>query len=476
MNWFTGKGVTVGFALAIVVLVLAFLFMNSNLSRIERNGDQVLHSNAVLDELDAVLLALVDAETGQRGYLITGVETFLEPYRRARQVLETHLALLKKFATDNPPQVEMAAKLTEKSRIRMNTIESRITLLRNGDEDAARESVRLGTGKAEMDEIREIVRQMKEKEEEILAVRAEETEQSHRTARSVNAISVLMGLAMVGTAYVMTARDIAARQQTAAELEQKVVERTHELQELNVALRTSNRELEQFASVASHDLQEPLRKIEAFGDRLKTRNTELDESGRDYLTRMLDSAARMRKLINDLLSFSRVTTRAQPFVPVDLDKVAGEVLSDLEARVQQVGGRVDIRGTLPTIDADPTQIRQLLQNLIGNALKFHQPGTAPIVEVTSTLAEESKNRPRIVLTVKDNGIGFEEVYLDRIFEVFQRLHGRNEYEGTGIGLAICRKIAERHGGTITARSTPGQGATFIVTLPVRQNTEEPEHA
>ena len=476
MKWYVGKGVTVGFGLAVAVLVIAYLVMNSNLTRIDHNGGQVLHSNAILDELDAVLLALVDAETGQRGYLITGTESFLEPYERARVVLDGHLALLKKLAVDNPKQIEMASKLIEKARIRMTTIDSRIALVRKGEEEAAREAVRIGTGKVEMDEIRDLVRQMRETEEAQLAARALQTDLSHQAARFVNVVSALMGLAMVGTAYVMTARDISARQQTEAELERKVAERTGELQELNTALRTSNRELEQFASVASHDLQEPLRKIEAFGDRLKTRSTTLDDPGRDYLDRILDSASRMRKLINDLLSFSRVTTRAQPFTPVDLSRVASEVLSDLEARVQQVGGRVEIRGKLPTIDADPTQARQLLQNLIGNALKFHRPDAPPVVEVEGVVSNERPDRPRLVLTVKDNGIGFEEVYVDRIFEVFQRLHGRNEYEGTGIGLAICRKIAERHGGTITARSTPGQGATFIVTLPVRQNTEEPQNA
>ena len=228
-------------------------------------------------------------------------------------------------------------------------------------------------------------------------------------------------------------------------------------------LRRSNRELEQFASVAAHDLQEPLRKVQAFGDRLKTRaGAVLDTQSKDYLDRMLNSATRMRALINDLLTFSRVTTKGQPFVPVDLGKIARDVISDLEVGIEQSGGRVEL-GRLPTIEADPLQMRQLFQNLIGNALKFRNPDTPPMVDLAGV-----RRGSLIEITVRDNGIGFEEIYLDRIFEVFQRLHGRQEYEGTGMGLAICRKIVERHGGSITARSAPGAGATFIVKLPTQQ--------
>ena len=180
----------------------------------------------------------------------------------------------------------------------------------------------------------------------------------------------------------------------------------------------------------------------------------------------------MQVLINDLLLFSRVTSKALPFSQVDLTMTAHEVVIDLEVLLQATQGTVEI-DQLPTIEADPLQMRQLLQNLIGNALKFHQPGIPPIVHVAAQMRVDVRTaEEQCLLTVKDNGIGFDEKYLDRIFVVFQRLHGRTEYEGTGIGLAVVRKIVERHGGTITARSAVGQGATFLVTLPVHQKSTE----
>jgi two-component system sensor kinase FixL len=233
-------------------------------------------------------------------------------------------------------------------------------------------------------------------------------------------------------------------------------------------LERSNRELQDFAYVASHDLQEPLRKIVVFGERLKEKSSEtLAPESLDYLDRMQKAAGRMQILINDLLTFSRVTTKAHPFAPVNLAETASEVVNDLEGRIELVKGRVEL-GALPVIDAEPLQMRQLLQNLIGNALKFRRPEEPPVVKVEAQIisAPDSPGKKLCQLSVSDNGIGFDEKYLDRIFNVFQRLHTRNEYEGTGMGLAIVRKIALHHGGDITAKSKPGQGSTFILTLPV----------
>lgn len=249
-----------------------------------------------------------------------------------------------------------------------------------------------------------------------------------------------------------------------------------QLHEFAARLENSNRELQDFAYVASHDLQEPLRKVAVFGDRLKSKcGDALGEEGRDYVERMQKAAGRMQSLISDLLSFSRVTRNPQPFVPVNLQKVTMEVLSDLETSLEEAGGKIEM-GILPTIEADALHMRQLFQNLIGNALKFRRPEEKPLVKINAEISHDKNQRAElggaareiVTLTVADNGIGFDERYLDKIFQVFQRLHGREAYVGTGIGLAIARKIVEHHGGEITAKSKPGEGAVFIVKLPVNQ--------
>lgn len=244
-----------------------------------------------------------------------------------------------------------------------------------------------------------------------------------------------------------------------------------ELKEREAALGRSNRELQDFASVASHDLQEPLRKIEAFGDRLAKRcEAQLDDQGQLYLERMLSAAGRMRLLINDLLTYSRVTTKGRPFEPCDLAKVATDVVSDLQVRIEETGATIEV-GELPTIDADMVQMRQLFQNIISNAIKYHKEDVPPVVKI-DTVVNGDDGRSTCSIRFQDNGIGFEMRYADRIFSIFQRLHGNQEFEGTGIGLATCRKIVERHSGAIDVESAVGEGSTFTIKLPVKQAGEK----
>jgi PAS domain S-box-containing protein len=253
-----------------------------------------------------------------------------------------------------------------------------------------------------------------------------------------------------------TARQVTKQKQAESEAQ-------HYMQELE----RSNAELQDFAAIASHDLQEPLRKVIAFGDHLKEHcGDSMDEQGRDFLARMQNAAQRMSVLIEALLQYSRMATREQPFQPVDLLVVVFGVVADMEERIAKSHARIEL-APVPKVMADPMQVRQLIQNLVANALKFQRPGTRPHVVIEGRTTDHGDCE----ISLRDNGIGFEEKYLERIFRPFQRLHGRSEYEGSGMGLAICRKVVARHGGTITARSRPGEGSTFVVTLPAVKITD-----
>jgi light-regulated signal transduction histidine kinase (bacteriophytochrome) len=244
-------------------------------------------------------------------------------------------------------------------------------------------------------------------------------------------------------------------------LETDLVRQVRELEAAQDQLKQSNRDLEAFAYIASHDLSEPLRKIRVFSDMLSTSYSDLlPEQAAHYLDRIGGVAERMEHLVQGLLDLSRISSRPKARVAVDLNQIAREVLSDLDIAVNSTGARVEVR-ELPVVSADPLQMRQLLQNLIGNAIKFHRAGVSPNVRIYS----EQNGGPLTALVVEDDGIGFDTEHLDQIFLPFKRLNGRSEYEGSGMGLTICRKIVDSHGGTITARSEKGKGSRFVVTLP-----------
>jgi light-regulated signal transduction histidine kinase (bacteriophytochrome) len=267
-----------------------------------------------------------------------------------------------------------------------------------------------------------------------------------------------------GDAYkvIGTTRDITKLKEYEQELEIKINE-----------LNRSNKDLEEFAYIASHDLHEPLRKLSTFGQRLNSSaDKELSVTNKDYLNRMLKATENMRNLIDNLLEFSRVTRGAATFVKTDLNQLVAEVLSEQELRIEETKAEIVV-DQLPQLEVVPSQIKQVFNNLLNNALKFIRPEVKPVISfrcqyVTPEERKQFKlkqNREYFKITVEDNGIGFDKVYAEKIFQIFQRLHGKSEYTGSGIGLAICRKIAENHKGMIFAESEPGQGSCFTIILP-----------
>lgn len=269
-------------------------------------------------------------------------------------------------------------------------------------------------------------------------------------------LSVGAGIALV------LKRDAKLREVNASlEISKKELNQANlDLQELKVKLERSNENLEQFACVASHDLQEPLRMVTSYMALLERRiQNKLDQDSKEFMQFAVDGSSRMQQLINDLLSYSRVTTKGKPFEPTNSEEVFGTVLKNLEAAINESGAKVS-HDPLPVVTADGGQITRLFQNLVGNAIQYRDSQKAPEVHVSA-----QKKGAEWVFSVRDNGIGIDPQYHDRIFGIFQRLHTREQYPGTGIGLAVCKKIVERHGGEIRVESEVGKGSTFYFSLP-----------
>lgn len=279
------------------------------------------------------------------------------------------------------------------------------------------------------------------------------------------------------TKWVGTLTDIHEQRSLNEILEKKVAERTRELTRMNHELELSNHDLQQFASVASHDLKEPLRKIQVFANLIRDRE-QLNEYTERNLGKILQSSERMSNLITDLLSFARLSA-TEIFQQADINQIIKGILTDLELVIEEKHANIHV-APIPALEAVPGLMRQLFQNIIGNALKFSRPGTTPQIDITALRCNELSADCAPVedgrycrITVADNGIGFDEKYTEKIFTLFQRLNPREQYEGTGIGLAIAKKITDKHNGAIVARSQPGQGASFIIILPVRQANTAP---
>ena len=565
-----------------LTLVIAIIYLSiQSVQGLKKNMQWVLHTQQVISAYDGLWSCIQDAETGQRGFLLTSDSAFLKPYIEAQGKIYDRMKVLKTLVNDNPQQQRRLVYLDSL------ILQKRIFLNRNlitPDYDVQT----LYKGRLIMDSIRVIIDHSKMDELRLMDERNSRLEESRRQTKTAITILSIMSLALVllplvsslfelrkrlkvqelldsvlntstsGIQSFLSVRDQRGRivdfrfiqaneasyrmennspgyytdktllqvvpeikgeglfekyvhvvetdtplnmehyQQrngagkwfhlAAAKLsdgftltfEDITREKKNEIVlENNVAeLKRTNAELEQFAYVASHDLQEPLRKILAFIDRLQSKpDILLNEESKNYLGRIGSAALRMKNLINDLLGYSRAGNEGA-ITRIDLNKVLNEVLSDFEVIVQQKQAKI-MASDLPVIEGIAIQIQQLFQNLISNSLKFSDSSRSPVITIESEYVNEMgkridsmgevNSRSCCRLYFKDNGIGFEDKYAGKIFQIFQRLHGRDEYEGTGIGLAICNKIVTNHRGTIIAKGKTGGGATFIITLPLRHH-------
>ncbi|MCA1993007.1 MAG: CHASE3 domain-containing protein [Coleofasciculus sp. S288] len=464
-KWSIEKKTVMLLGLASVILVSLNLLFFWSFIKQKETTERVAQSRLILQKLEAVLSSAKDAETGQRGYLLTGRESYLQPYNLAVKTIEPQLNQLKTLARADAYQQQQLTRLQPLIEQKLAELKVTIDLKKSRGFYAAVPVVLTNEGQELMDQIRTTAQQMQKKKNEELQTWLTTREEAFLKGQVTFFIGIVLNLFAFYLVYHAIRQETIERKQAEAsfkqlndELEARVQERTAELKEANANLLRSNRELEQFAYVASHDLQEPLRAVNSYAQ-LITRKYQgnLDAKADKYLGYITEGATRMQQLINDLLAFSRVGTRGKPLESTDCETVLRQVLDNLKIAIAENHALVT-HDPLPTVIGDEIQLIQLLQNLIGNAIKFRRE-EPPQVHIS---AKQRDNE--WVFSVRDNGIGIESEYFERIFTIFQRLHSKSEYPGTGIGLAVCKKIVERHGGRIWVESTSGVGTIFYFTL------------
>lgn len=464
-HWSIENKTSAMLGLTAIILVTLNLVLYWSFIKQKETSVRVNNSRNKLQALEAVLSTVKDAETGQRGYLLTGEDLYLQPYNFAVKTIDRQLITLKQYTGANPIQKQQFSQMEELIRQKLVELKATVDLKKNQDSDAAIQLVLTNQGKELMEQLRRLIQQMQAEENTQLQNWLKAREEVFQTGQVIFSGGILLNLIVFYLVYRAIAQETHERrqaeqslQQLNQELEVRVQKRTAELTEANTNLLHSNRELEQFAYVASHDLQEPLRTVNSYAQLLARKyEGNLDAKADKYLGYIREGATRMQQLITDLLELSRVGTRGKGLTPIDCEPVLYQVLENLQVAIAE-NKAIITHDPLPIVMGDETQLIQLFQNLISNAIKFRRE-EPPQVHICAV-----QQNNEWVFSVRDNGIGIEAEYFERIFLIFQRLHGRSEYPGTGIGLAVCKKIVDRHGGRIWVESIPGEGTTFYFSL------------
>lgn len=455
-------------SVAVILLIVLSTISYRSLNSFKAKNEWVSHSTEVLYNLQSMVVELKEAENNNQAFLITQDNSFRKPSINSKVGVMDYFDEAEKLTKDNLKQqrrLVQLEKLIDKWYIILENIQEQSAQSRLTDSEIRQVMQR----EIEvMESIQSLVSLLEETEKKLLNDRNIEVEVALEENYIMISIFASLTLIIIILAYLNFMNDILVRKS----LEVKLQESVH-------LLSQSNKELEQFAYVASHDLQEPLRKVISFSDIILRKHAEsLDDKGKAYFQRMVASTERMQTLIQDLLNFSRTTRNIGDKKPIDVNKLIKEVLEDLSQAVKDVNGKVKLKlEDEPTINGIPVQIRQLIQNIISNSIKYQKKDEKPLIKIKSKIIKGEKllNKIPIIIsdsfleiTINDNGIGFDEKYLDKIFTIFQRLHGKSEYSGTGIGLALCKRVIENHNGYITAKSEKDKGSTFFIYLPLEK--------
>ncbi|WP_305952122.1 CHASE3 domain-containing protein [Emticicia oligotrophica] len=468
LSLFTLPKALISFVLSIIIsitlLSILILVTYDNLQEMGKRTTDVAHTYQVRFKNKEVIKLLVDAETGQRGYLLTSNEDFLQPYQSSVAVLDSTIINLSSLLNDNKTQLSRIDSIRNLALLRLKAMDTNIQRIQKGQ---TIDTLKLYLAKYYMSKIRDLSEKIDKDEEEVLRNRSILQKNSDKQMSYYLLSLSGVALAFLGIFFRLLYIELKQRIAFQTALENKLAEVEH-----------TNAELEQFAYITSHDLQEPLRKIRAFGERLYTRqNNELSEEAKNNIQKINQSAIRMQQLINDLLSFSRIANiKDYAFDDIDLNTILSDAKEDFSESILQKKAII-YNQNLPTVKGIRIQLVQLFNNLISNALKYSKSGINPIIEIRYrqvlgkditqiNVGEAQQEKVYHKITFMDNGIGFEEKYREKIFTIFQRLHNKNEYEGTGIGLAICRRILTNHNGYIVAEvKNDYVGAIFHVYLP-----------
>ncbi len=423
------------------------------------SADDVAHTNEVEKKLESLFSNLKDIEVFEREYILTGKESLLKQYYAHKPAVTAQFDDLKAATADNQRQREQIELLEPIIPQKFQEMEKAIRLRQTEGLEAASQSLMLEEGTRAMDDIRKVIDGMKAEEERLLHERTHDQTSSFVRTMVIFGALILVNIVLVWAVWFAMKRAEREREREEARIRELNAELEERVEQRTEALRRSNEDLQQFAYVASHDLQEPLRMVASYTELLQRRyKGQLDADADQFINYAVEGVKRMNNLIRDLLAYSRAgDTPEEHLVPVNTEETLGSALQNLRASIGEVNAEVT-HDPLPSVQYDPIRLTQVFQNLIGNAIKYRGDRT-PRIHISS------KSRGfELIFVVRDNGIGIDPKYHNQIFGIFKRLHGR-EYEGTGIGLAMCKKIIERHGGRIWVESIPGNGSTFYFSIP-----------